>query len=154
MILMKRQEDIMSVCELRHATTEDTDSVYALICELLKNELDYQAFRDGFAANLLDPNVHYRLALRNGEIVGMISLHMQFHLHHANWIGEIQELVVLPQMRGQKVGSQLLAWAEEEARQAGAELTELSTNIKRRDAHRFYLREGYKQSHFRFTKAL
>lgn len=68
----------------------------------------------------------------------MISLHMQFHLHHANWIGEIQELVVLPQMRGQKVGSQLLAWAEEEARQAGAELTELSTNIKRRDAHRFY----------------
>ncbi len=55
------------------------------------------------------PNVHYRLALRNGEVVGMISLHMQFHLHHANWIGEIQELVVLPQMRGQKVGSQLLA---------------------------------------------
>lgn len=53
-----------------------------------------------------------------------------------------------------KIGSQLLAWAEEEARQAGAELTELSTNIKRRDAHRFYLREGYKQSHFRFTKAL
>lgn len=72
----------MPVCELRHATTEDTDSVYALICELLKNELDYQAFRDGFAANLLDPNVHYRLALRNGEVVGMISLHMQFHLHH------------------------------------------------------------------------
>ncbi len=31
----------------------------------------------------------------------MISLHMQFHLHHANWIGEIQELVVLPPMRGQ-----------------------------------------------------
>lgn len=92
----------MPVCELRHATTEDTDSVYALICELLKNELDYQAFRDGFAANLLDPNVHYRLALRNGEVVGMISLHMQFHLHHANWIGEIQELVVLPPMRGQK----------------------------------------------------
>lgn len=84
----------------------------------------------------------------------MISLHMQFHLHHANWIGEIQELVVLPPMRGQKIGSQLLAWAEEEARQAGAELTELSTNIKRRDAHRFYLRAGYKQSHFRFTKAL
>lgn len=111
----------MPVCELRHATTEDTDSVYALICELLKNELDYQAFRDGFAANLLDPNVHYRLALRNGEVVGMISLHMQFHLHHANWIGEIQELVVLPPMRGQKIGSQLLAWAEEEARQAGAE---------------------------------
>ncbi len=29
----------MPVCELRHATTEDTDSVYALICELLKMSL-------------------------------------------------------------------------------------------------------------------
>ncbi|MDI8752159.1 aminoalkylphosphonic acid N-acetyltransferase, partial [Salmonella enterica subsp. enterica serovar Montevideo] len=27
MILMKHREDIMPVCELRHATTEDTDSV-------------------------------------------------------------------------------------------------------------------------------
>ncbi len=55
-------------------------------------------------------------------------------------IGEIQELVVMPQARGLNVGSKLLAWAEEEARQAGAEMTELSTNVKRHDAHRFYLR--------------
>ena len=82
------------------------------------------------------------------------SVHLQFHLHHVNWIGEIQELVVMPQARGLNVGSKLLAWAEEEARQAGAEMTELSTNVKRHDAHRFYLREGYEQSHFRFTKAL
>ena len=87
-------------------------------------------------------------------VVGMIGLHLQFHLHHVNWIGEIQELVVMPQARGLNVGSKLLAWAEEEARQAGAEMTELSTNVKRHDAHRFYLREGYEQSHFRFTKAL
>ncbi|HCM1915794.1 TPA: aminoalkylphosphonate N-acetyltransferase [Salmonella enterica subsp. salamae serovar 28:r:e,n,z15] len=144
----------MSDCELRRATTDDTDSVYVLICELLSNKLDRQAFREGFAANLQDPHFRYHLALWNGEVVGMIGLHMQFHLHHANWIGEIQELVVLPQMRGQKVGSQLLAWAEEEARRAGAELTELSSSIKRHDAHRFYLREGYTQSHFRFTKML
>jgi PhnO protein len=60
----------------------------------------------------------------------------------------------MPQARGLKVGSQLLAWAEEVARQAGAELTELSTSVKRTDAHRFYVREGYTQSHFRFTKPL
>lgn len=82
----------------------------------------------------------------------MIGLPMQFHLHHANWIGEIQKLVVMPQARGLKVGSTLLTWAE--ARRTGAEMTELSTSIKRHDAHRFYLREGYAQSHFRFTKTL
>lgn len=144
----------MPACELRPATQYDTDAVYALICELKQAEFDHHAFRVGFNANLRDPNMRYHLALLDGEVVGMIGLHLQFHLHHVNWIGEIQELVVMPQARGLNVGSKLLAWAEEEARQAGAEMTELSTNVKRHDAHRFYLREGYEQSHFRFTKAL
>ncbi|EEZ0293745.1 TPA: aminoalkylphosphonate N-acetyltransferase [Escherichia coli] len=123
----------MPACELRPATQYDTDAVYALICELKQAEFDHHAFRVGFNANLRDPNMRYHLALLDGEI---------------------QELVVMPQARGLNVGSKLLAWAEEEARQAGAEMTELSTNVKRHDAHRFYLREGYEQSHFRFTKAL
>lgn len=144
----------MPECELRPATAEDVYAVYGLICELKQAELDRSAFHAGFAANLLDHNMRYQLAEQNGHIIGMIGLHMQFHLHHANWIGEIQELVVMPQARGLKVGSQLLAWAEEFARQAGAEMTELSTSVKRLDAHRFYLREGYTQSHFRFTKPL
>ncbi|CAM6631332.1 aminoalkylphosphonate N-acetyltransferase [Leclercia adecarboxylata] len=144
----------MPECELRPATAEDVDAVYGLICELKQAELDRSAFHAGFAANLLDHNMRYQLAEQNGHIIGMIGLHMQFHLHHANWIGEIQELVVMPQARGLRVGSQLLAWAEEFARQAGAEMTELSTSVKRLDTHRFYLREGYTQSHFRFTKPL
>ncbi len=144
----------MPECELRPATAEDVDAVYGLICELKQAELDRSAFHAGFAANLLDHNMRYQLAEQNGHIIGMIGLHMQFHLHHANWIGEIQELVVMPQARGLRVGSQLLTWAEEFARQAGAEMTELSTSVKRLDAHRFYLREGYTQSHFRFTKPL
>ncbi|NDO81791.1 aminoalkylphosphonic acid N-acetyltransferase [Citrobacter sp. NCU1] len=144
----------MSVCELRRATLYDTDAVYALICELKQGQFDLQAFSAGYAANLQDPNMHYQLALLDGQVIGMIGLHLQFHLHHANWIGEIQELVVMPHARRVKIGSQLLAWAEKVARQAGAEMTELSTSVTRHNAHRFYLREGYEQSHFRFTKAL
>lgn len=144
----------MPVCELRHATFEDIDDVYALMCELKQAEFDKDAFYTGFAANLQDPHLHYQLALQGSEVVGIISLHLQFHLHHANWIGEIQELVVMPCARGSGVGSQLLSWAEETARETGAEMTELSTSTRRLDAHRFYQREGYAPSHIRFTKAL
>ena len=144
----------MYVCELRRATAQDTEAVYALVCELKQASFDYPAFRAGFTANLQDARLRYQLALLDGQEIGLIGLHLQYHLHHANWIGEIQELVVMPQARGLKIGSQLLAWAEQEAREAGAEMTELSTSVKRHDAHRFYLREGYEQSHFRFTKAL
>lgn len=99
----------MSVCELRRATLYDTDAVYALICELKQGQFDLQAFSAGYAANLQDANMHYQLALIDGQVVGLIGLHLQFHLHHANWIGEIRELVVMPQARGLRVGSQLLA---------------------------------------------
>ena len=144
----------MSVCELRRATLYDTDAVYALICELKQGQFDLQAFSAGYAANLQDPNMHYQLALLEGQVIGMIGLHLQFHLHHANWIGEIQELVVMPKVRSSGIGSQLLAWAEKTAREMGAEMTELSTSTKRIHAHRFYQREGYAPSHIRFTKAL
>ncbi|WMY74070.1 aminoalkylphosphonate N-acetyltransferase [Buttiauxella selenatireducens] len=138
--------------EFRPANLADTDAVYALICELKQAEFNRQAFNAGFAANLADSHLHYQLAVLNGEVVGMIGLHMQFHLHHVNWVGEIQELVVMPQARGYGVGSKLLAWAEDHARLNGAELTELSTSKKRLDAHRFYEREGYQPTHVRFTK--
>ncbi|QMR76239.1 aminoalkylphosphonate N-acetyltransferase [Enterobacter sp. RHBSTW-00175] len=144
----------MPDCQLRPATPDDASAVYSLICELKQSEFDHQAFHAGFLANLQDRNMHYQLAVLDGTIIGMIGLHMQFHLHHARWIGEIQELVVMPQARSLGIGSQLLAWAEDYARHAGAELTELSTSVKRTSAHRFYVREGYTQSHFRFTKPL
>jgi PhnO protein len=103
----------MPDCQLRPATADDAQIVYALICELKQAEFDHQAFHAGFLANLQDHNMRYQLAELDGQVIGMIGLHMQFHLHHARWIGEIQELVVMPQARGLKVGSQLLAWAED-----------------------------------------
>ncbi|MGX2012869.1 aminoalkylphosphonate N-acetyltransferase, partial [Enterobacter asburiae] len=36
----------------------------------------------------------------------------------------------------------------------GAQMVELSSGKSRPVAHRFYLREGYTQSHLRFKKAL
>ncbi|QCT19511.1 aminoalkylphosphonate N-acetyltransferase [Jejubacter calystegiae] len=143
----------MSV-ELRSATLNDWQSVYGLICELKQREFDRDAFRAGFAANLLDSRFRYQLALHNGHPVAMVGLHLQFHLHHVNWIAEIQELVVMPQGRGLGIGKRLLAWAEQEARQEGAEMIELSTSTGRQDAHRFYQREAYQPTHVRFTKAL
>jgi PhnO protein len=103
-----------------------------LICELKQAEFDHQAFHAGYLANLQDHNMRYQLAELDGQVIGMIGLHMQFHLHHARWIGEIQELVVMPQARGLKVGSQLLAWAEGGTRgRRGADRA-----LHQREAHR------------------
>ncbi|NBD00578.1 aminoalkylphosphonate N-acetyltransferase [Atlantibacter hermannii] len=140
--------------DIQRADITHSDAIYALVCELKQATFDRDAFDVGLAANLRDANYHLALAWLDGKPVGLISLHLQFHLHHANWIGEIQELVVMPEARSAGVGKGLLSWAQTVAQQHGAEMTELSTNVKRIDAHRFYRREGYEPSHVRFTKPL
>ncbi|EOV9631089.1 aminoalkylphosphonate N-acetyltransferase [Cronobacter dublinensis] len=144
----------MPANEIRPATLDDEAHAYALICELKQATFDRSRFRDGFARLLAQPNTHLLLAWHDDEPIGLITLHLQYHLHHLRLIGEIQELVVMPKMRGTGTGKALLACAEEIARDADAELTELSTSVKRLDAHRFYEREGYTRTHARFTKPL
>lgn len=140
--------------QLRPATLADVDAVYHLICELKHTHFDYPAFKQGFAHNLQDPLRFYHLAWRQDQAIGLIALHLQFHLHHVSWIGEIQELIVSQERRGEGAGRQLLLWAEETASAKGAEMMELSSGMARENAHRFYRREGYQLTHARFTKIL
>lgn len=56
---------------------------------------------------------------------------------------EVTALVVDESMRGQKIGSLLLQKAEAWAKSQGLALVRLRSNLKRTEAHRFYLREGY-----------
>lgn len=141
-------------CKLRQATVNDTAAVYDLIRDLKQTEYDRKTFAASFAANLDNPTQFYQLALVDGHVVGLIGLQLMFPLNLNCWIGEIQELVVLPQMRGLNIGKALLDWAESKAREQGARQIELSSGKVRTQAHRFYLREGYQESHFRFKKTL
>ena len=50
-------------------------------------------------------------------------------------------------LRGQGLGGQLIEWALEQARTRGCQAVELFTHKTRTDAHRFYDRLGFEQSH-------
>lgn len=66
----------------------------------------------------------------------------------------LESVRVARQARGQGLGAALLRDAEERARAAGCSLLQLTTNRRREDAHRFYLRQGYEDSHLGFKKPL
>ncbi len=57
-------------------------------------------------------------------------------------------------MRGQGIGKAMVQHAEALARARGVALIQLTSNRIRLDAHRFYLREGYEQTHLGFKKML
>lgn len=125
--------------------------VYALICELQNYTLDIEKFHAIFALQGQIEGFSRVGYFKNGQMVGYMSLRVEWHLHHVARIMEIQELVVQTQFRGQGIGKALLIHAKEVAKELGVYQLELSSNRSRVDAHRFYVREGFLSNHFKFS---
>lgn len=67
---------------------------------------------------------------------------------------ELRAVQVRGDLRSRGIGARMVAFAEAEARRRGARVVELTSNLKRLDAHRFYERLGYAKSHAGFKKKL
>jgi GNAT superfamily N-acetyltransferase len=83
-------------------------------------------------------------AVVDRQMVGWIDAAMERHLQYAA-SAVIGGLVVREDMRGQGVGRRLCIEVEEWARSQSVPLVRVRSQIKREDAHRFYLRDGYRQ---------
>lgn len=139
---------------IRACTSEDVDFVIGAMEELSSQPLDKSALRQMFNDNLAINHIHYFIAELNGKPAGFGSLHIQPLLHHAAPVAEIQELVVMPDFRSTGIGKQLLDHLVLLATEKGCALIELASSRSRIDSHRFYVREGFTDSHHKFTRKL
>lgn len=67
---------------------------------------------------------------------------------------QVECVRVAAEQRGQAIGTMMMQDAEARARDAGAVLMQLTTNVARGDAHRFYAAQGYEQTHLGFKRWL
>ena len=138
--------------KFRKAKSSDVDKVFQLINELEDGKLDKDRFCGVFENNLLDPNINYILAIDNSAIAGFLSLHIQELLHHTGKVAEIQELFIDEEMRGQGIGEKLVNEARRIAAEEQCILIEVSTNIKRERAQKFYEEKArFRKTHYKFT---
>jgi GNAT superfamily N-acetyltransferase len=68
--------------------------------------------------------------------------------------GQIEAVRVASSYRGGALGSLLVRWAADEARARGAGLVQLTTDLGREDARRFYERLGFVGSHLGMKRDL
>jgi len=66
----------------------------------------------------------------------------------------VDDLVTLPDQRSRGYGGRLLDWLREHARAEGCEQLHLDSGMQRRDAHRFYEREGLSATGLHFAERL
>lgn len=140
--------------EIRGALKEDCKTVHRFICELEDTQFDYTMFEEYYFRNLDNHDTIYLVAEDAGEVIGFLSCHGQYLLHHMGKVFEIQELYVEEKHRSKKAGQLLIERLEAILKEQGYKFLEVASNIKRTDAHRFYLKNGFGQTHYRFTKTL
>jgi GNAT superfamily N-acetyltransferase len=90
-------------------------------------------------------NDHIALAAVWQEmVVGWIQAAVEWHLQSEPLV-VIGGLIVREDMRGKRIGQQLCQAVEQWTMQTGIATVRVRSQLKRADAHRFYLREGYMQ---------
>jgi PhnO protein len=139
---------------IRLAAAKDFKIIYNFINELESDVFDEKIQKSIFLENLKNENIIYLLAFENDEPAGFISCHAQRLLHHAALIGEIQEMIVAEKFRSKGIGKLLVEELINIAKSKGINQLEVTSSKKRESAHRFYVREGFAQSHFKFTRTI
>jgi GNAT superfamily N-acetyltransferase len=83
-----------------------------------------------------------------GQVVGVCQLIAFRHLQNRGGLcAEVESVHVHPDHRGQGIGGVLMRAAVHRARQLGCYRVQLTSNMARPEAHRFYERLGFEPSH-------
>ena len=102
-----------------------------------------------------DPHQHLMVAVRDSRVVGTLQLTIIPGLSRRGSTRSIIEGVrVHADERGSGLGTQLIEWAIAESRRQGCQLVQLTSDITRTDAHRFYERLGFEATHVGFKLPL
>ena len=150
----------MSDVAIRAAREDDIAAIVAMLADdelgAKRESLDDLApYRTAFASIDRNPNQFLAVIERNGEIVGTAQLTFMVGLSHRGmWRADIEAVRVRSGLRGSGVGSMLIEWCIDAARERECGMVQLTSNASRRDAHRFYERLGFTASHTGFKLKL
>lgn len=143
----------MSALILRDATAKDLPAILAMLAEDTippQREADPgdPRYRAAFDAIDADPNQRLIAAELDGRVVGTMQLSFLPGLSFCgSWRGLIEAVRIAADLRVQKLGEAMILWAVDQCRARDCKLVQLTSSATRTDAHRFYARLGFVQSH-------
>jgi len=141
------------VVDYRRAASADLTVLLKLVQEFHENEnlpFDETIERHVLTHFLTDESLGQAwLIQQEDEIIGYIILTLGFSLEYRGQDAFIDEFYLRPHYRGQGIGTQTLAFAEDACRVLGVQALHLEVDFENPNAQRLYHRVGY-QPHDRF----
>ncbi len=151
----------MSLITVRQAAGGDFDALLRLLDQM--DESMYRGrpragegdLRPLYEAILADPDQHLFLAEDGDRLVGSAHLMVLRHFGRSLPLSALVEGVIVDgKYRRGGVGAALMRAAAAAARAAGCYKLDLTSNMARAGAHRFYSRLGWKRTHFGYSLEL
>ncbi|WP_435194052.1 GNAT family N-acetyltransferase [Natronomonas sp. EA1] len=117
----------------------------------LRADANRDAIRESFLRHIVTDTV--RVAREDDAIVGFVTVSIERGRFEQDATrGIIENLYVVPEARGEGVGSALLAAGEDAVSAAGADVIALDVMAENEDARRFYDRHGYRSHRVELEK--
>ena len=138
----------------RKSTLKDCDAVYELICEMECKRLAFDRFSEIYEKQIDDRHYYCLVCEHEDKIIGMLNLRFEEQLHHSECIAEIMEFAINSAYRSRGIGKEMFSTACQLAKEIGCTQIEVACNQLREHTHRFYLREGMQNFHYKFSKSL
>ena len=142
---------------VRHAEQGDFMAVTTLLTELGRPpvpEEQREAARQLFERHVESSDVESLIVLRDGTPVGFLSLHLRERLNHPTMEAWIPDLIVTESEHGSGAARLLFGRAVDVARERGCHRLVLESGHARKRAHRFYEREGMRETGKTFAMEL
>jgi GNAT superfamily N-acetyltransferase len=139
----------------RIATEQDLDKIVKMLADdtLGSKRERYEqplpeSYLKAFQAITSDPNNELAVACQDNEVIGVLQITFTPYItHQGGWRATIEGVRTSSSERGKGVGTELIRWAIQRARERDCHLVQLTTDKKRNDALRFYEQLGFKPTH-------
>ncbi|MFF3729909.1 GNAT family N-acetyltransferase [Streptomyces sp. NPDC002476] len=150
----------MSDLDIRPATPADLPAVVAMLADdplgaRRESPDDLVPYHAAYRRLADDPNQRLMVAVRESRVVGTLQLTIIPGLSRRGATRSVIEGVrVHADERGSGLGTRMIEWAVDESRRLDCQLVQLTSDVSRTDAHRFYERLGFTASHVGFKLTL
>ncbi|MCX5604993.1 GNAT family N-acetyltransferase [Streptomyces phaeochromogenes] len=150
----------MGDLEIRPAVPDDVPAIVAMLADdplgaQRESPDDLSPYLAALERLSKDPNQHLVVAVREGRVVGTLQLTIIPGLSRKGATRSIIEGVrIHADERGSGLGTRFIEWAIDRSRSEGCQLVQLTSDVSRTDARRFYERIGFTASHVGFKLQL
>ncbi|KJY39622.1 MULTISPECIES: GNAT family N-acetyltransferase [Streptomyces] len=145
---------------IRPATEADLPAIVAMLADdplgaTRESPDDLAPYARALKRLTEDPHQHVVVAVRGERVVGTLQLTFVPGLSRRGSTRSIIEGVrIHADERGSGLGTRFIEWAVDRSREENCQLVQLTSDVSRTDAHRFYERLGFTPSHVGFKLQL